>query len=275
MVERCVKKMRRKVKSLAMLLLGVLIFSVNVWAEDAWVPDDPFYTEHADACVPNGRTYQANGPNNQVILYESPASAKVMNTLENGEVTPIDYTYTNEQGIEWGFCEVDGIMGWLPMPYMVLMYDYISFEEDYADQIIEERKQMIHMSSNLPEDREMQMEFMNSSRQIKFWKYPGSTERYIIKANESSTSSPEYKKVFVDEEGRRWGFITYYSGEHLNRWICINSVKELLADVEELYPNGAPIRDTRVIEAYEGEEIFPDDYEQVQHMQKMRTLRLQ
>lgn len=260
---------------MALLIVSLLLGSVNVWAEEeeGWVPDDAFYSEHAEECAVMDREYFANGPNETVIVYESPASSKVVKTMENGDVVLIDYTYTNSEGIEWGLCEFEGKFGWLPMPYMVSVYDYLSFEEEYADQIQEERgavKNMTNTSGFSDEEREKVWEYYDSHRRVRFWSYPGSSSYFSIKMGYWSQTMPEYKQVFVDEDGRKWAFVTYYSGELLNRWICINSLAELIADFEELYPDGAPVRDTRVIEAYEGEEIFPDDYEHVQMMQKVK-----
>lgn len=272
--------MRKGEKILAVLLLVLTLGSVTVSADEKelWTPDDLFYIEHAEDCIPNERSYLANGPDGQVILYESPASCQVKNTLENGEITPIDYIYTNAQGIEWGFCEVEGITGWLPMPYMVLSYDYLSFEEDYGDQILEESGKPLLLSydkddGDLVELMNIALEYLESNKRIRFWKYPGSSESYAISGTNNDTGIPTYKKTFVDEDGRKWGFVGFFRGEVLNRWICISSVKELIAEYEELYPNGAPKRDNRVIEVCK-EEIYPDDYEDVQKMQKTRKITM-
>ena len=266
--------MKRDKKILVTLLILLFLSSVNVGAQEkeVWTPDDVFYIEHVQECVPSERSYLANGPKGQVVLYESPVSCKVKNILENGEITPIDYIYTNNQGIAWGFCEVEGITGWLPMPHMVLSYDYLCFEEDYEEQILDEKGKAVPIDKNTNGNQELidiMIEYMSCNKRIRFWKYPGSMESYVITGTENATGVPSYDKTFLDEDGRKWGFVGYFRGEVLNRWICISSVKELIAEYEELYPNGAPKRDKRVIEVYE-EEIFPDDYEKVQNMQKTK-----
>ncbi len=127
----------RTVKLFVLLILSMSLGTANVWAlaeDEVWQPDEPFFVEHMEACLLEEREYYANGPNGQVVIYESPASSKVIKTLKNGETIWIDYTFTNDVGVTWGFCELEGKFGWLPMPYMVVVYDHISFEEEYGDQ---------------------------------------------------------------------------------------------------------------------------------------------
>ena len=262
----------KRIKWLAFVLLGIFWCSVSVWAgdeEDVWKPDEPFFAEHEAECTVENREYFANGPNGKVVIYESPASSKVVKTLENEEIVLIDYVFTNDKGITWGLCEFEGTFGWLPMPYMVVVYDYLNFEEEYGELFQEER------GSGVGDGDEYLYEFFKTSRKVRFWAYPGSESKYTIQLPWGFAQNiPDYTKTFVDEDGRKWGFVSYYQGENPNRWICINSVEEMVADFSELYPNGAPVRDKRVIEPYEGEEIFPDDYEQVQMMQKVKKVAI-
>lgn len=251
----------KRTKFFVLLILGLILSSVNVWADTEWVPDDPFYVDHIEECVINEREYRANGPNGKAIIYESPASSKVMGTMENGEIVQIDFVYTNAQKIEWGFCDYHGQIGWIPMPYMALVYDYLSFEAEYGDQIQNE-KGKVEVDS---------WTFFDTDCGIEFWTYPGSERGYTIVVDRWRQALPEYKKTFVDEDGRKWGFVGYFLGDTLNRWICLESQEELLADYDELYPNGGPQRDKIIVEAYTGEEIFPDDYEIVQkELEKMQ-----
>ena len=253
--------MRRK-KFLVLLIVSLLLGSVNVWAEEEaeWVPDDAFYMEYAEECVAMNREYFANGPNKKVIVYESPASAEVVKTMKNGDVVLIDYTYTNSEGIEWGFCEFEGEFGWLPMPYMVPVYDYLCFEEEYGEQFQTVKADLIRAGG-----------FYDSNRKIKFWSYPGSSKKFTIAFGQWMSFMPQYTKVFVDEDGRKWGFVGYFSGKNLNSWVCLSSVDEMLADFDELYPNGAPERDKREIKPYDGKKIFPDNYVYVKTMQIVKT----
>ncbi len=260
------------IKLLAVLMLSMFLCGINVLAseeEEEWKPSEPFFVEHMESCVEENRDYYANGPNGQVMIYESPASSKVLNILENGEIVGIDYTFTNEAGVTWGFCEFEGKFGWIPMPYLFVVYDYISFEEEYGEQFIIETDTIVPTRSN-----DLYWEFQETNKKIKFWTYPGSKEEFVIAFSKVNTMLPQYTKIFIDEDGRKWGFIPYYAGQSVNRWVCMSSAKTMVGTLEELYPQEEwmPVRDTRVMETYSGEEIFPDDYEEVQRMNKIRPI---
>ncbi len=265
------------IKLLMILMLSMSLSSVVVLASDeenVWRPSEPFFVEHMEECITENREYYANGPNGQVIIYESPASSKLVGTMKNGEVVRVDYVFTNDAGVTWGFCEFEGEFGWLPMPYMVVVYDYISFEEEYANQF---KIESDHVSSG-DGSYDFYQEYDGLwRRMIKFWSYPGSSDKLtLVLEKESSMTSLRYIKTFIDEDGLKWGFVDYFAGKTINRWVCLSVGYKMFADFEELYPmpEWAPIRDKRVIEPYTGEEIFPDDYEEVQRMQKVRTVAI-
>ena len=93
----------RKVKLLAVLILSMVWCTVSVWAkeENGWKPDDLFFLDHEEECILENREYYANGPNGKVVIYESPASSKVVKILKKGEIVLIDYIFTNEKQIAW------------------------------------------------------------------------------------------------------------------------------------------------------------------------------
>lgn len=244
-----------------MIVLCLFFCSVSVWAEEEeWIPDNAFYKEHMEECISHNREYLANGPNGEVILYESPLSAEEIYVVENGNKVYIDFVYTNEKNIDWGYCEVEGEKGWVPMPYLTLIYDYLSFAEEYAEQISEERGTMDH-STLFHEGKDVDV--------IRFWSYPGSNKKYSVVIG-NGTHWPIYTQTYVDEQGRKWGFIPYFVGDKTNRWICLD---DLDAEFDELYPEGAPERGNDIVtEAYSGEEIFPDNYEKVQKQQMIKKV---
>ena len=121
------------------------------------------------------------------------------------------------------------------MPYLYLRYDNAAFREDFGDKVESEIGQL------------------DSSYEEKtgyFWRYPGSDSGEEFKID---TNHLQYNATFVDEEGRTWGYVGYYFGRQ-NSWICVH---EPTATFEELYPEGAPVRDTSVMEEYTGKRIIP------------------
>ena len=196
-----------------------LLCTNSVRADVIWEPMDSFYEEHSSECIYVNRQYTANGPDGVVILYESPESAKVVTTWENGRKAYISFTYEDARGIVWGISE-DEQTGWMPMDYMKVVYDSISFREDYGDQIVSE-------NGTLDE------QYRNET--VHFWKYPGS-ESYSSMNLQDWEYLPDYSGVYTDEAGHRWGYIGYYYGSR-SVWVCLDAPA---ADYAALYPDGAP-----------------------------------
>lgn len=217
--------MKKRKNVLVSLLVLALVFCESilpVMADVMWEPLDSFYEDHYDECEYVSRTYTTNGPNGTVTIYESPVSNKVIEVFENGEDIYISHIYTNTKGVVWGVYEdfQAGITGWMPMDYMDVVYDYISFEEEYGEQFISE-------SGSLNENLLGQKVYM--------WKYPGSEEYYEVDIFEYV---PEYDAVFTDEVGHEWVYITYYMG-FKNVWLCMD---DPIGNFDTLFPNGAPSR---------------------------------
>ena len=188
-------------------------------ADVIWTPMDSFYEEHEDECTYVNRQYTADGPDGVVILYESPESSKVIATWENGRQVYISFTYEDERGIVWGISDEEET-GWMPMEYMKVVYDSISFAEDYGDQIVSQTGAL---------DEQYQNET------VFFWKYPGAENGSSMNLGDWEYL-PEYGSVYVDETGHSWGYIGYYYG-YRSVWVCLDAPT---ADYAALYPDGAP-----------------------------------
>lgn len=224
-------------------LLGIIICCMHsallVHADIIWEPDDNFYNQNASECTYVNRVYTANGPDGIVIVYKSPESPQVVTQIDNGTQIYISYTYQAPDGIVWGIYEdfVGGITrwitGWIPMDYMALVYDSISFAEEFDADIV-------------AQDGGLDDAYLG--QEIYLWKYPGSTEQHLMP---SEDYLPSYSSVFVDEEGRSWGNVGYYFGMK-NTWVCID---QPTADFDTLYPEGAPQRGTE--QAGSTERIVP------------------
>lgn len=211
-------KMKKWICTAGIFLL-CMMGTCRVYADVMFEPQDSFYEEHRDECVYVNRAFTTNGPEGKVILYKSPELEVVTNTWKNGETVYISHTYKDARGIEWGVCDD---AGWAPMAYMELVYDSISFAEEFARDIAEERGMLDE-------------QYMG--REIYLWEYPGATRENIIAAEHAL---PEYTGVYVDESGRRWGNIGYYYG-YRDKWVCLD---DPTANADGLYPDGAPQRRT-------------------------------
>lgn len=218
----------KRLMNLALALLLVLTLIVPVFADVLYIPEDPFLEDYMDESQRMDRSYRAL---TEVTVYESPESAKEMGTLPTGESVFIYYVFTDEGGNDWGYCErytpetYDlAFSGWLPMAYMELVYDYISFNEDYGHTF-----QSLDKVGQLPEEYRDDV--------VMFWNYPGSeTGDSFDMAAWGGDYLPEYDTVYQDNQGRSWGYVGYYYGRK-HFWICLD---DPTADFETLYPTGAP-----------------------------------
>ena len=177
-----------------MMLMGCI---VSVSADVIFEPRDSFYESHREACERHERSYTAAGPNGDVTVYESPESDKVKATYTNGEVLYISYLYTDPNGIHWGYYEnwETDVSGWVPMDYLELIYDGISFEEEFGHLFLKE---------------EGTLDAKHQGKIIRFWKYPGSQD--YIEWTVEGDYMPVYQTVYTDANGVHWGREDYYMG---------------------------------------------------------------
>lgn len=132
------KKLTKIGKWMISFMACCVMMVCPVKADVIWEPmGDAFYEEHAGECEYQVRSYTANGPEGKVIVYKSPEDATETAVIENGKVVSISYTYMDKNGVSWGVYEnwETDEQGWLPMDYMEVVYDYLSFEEDYGTAI--------------------------------------------------------------------------------------------------------------------------------------------
>ena len=215
--------MKKSLRILTVILCWMM-FVLPVSADVIWEPyNDDFFDKYKDSSQLVKRYYTASGPENKVIVYKSPENPSVVATWENGQEVYIYYTWTDEKGIEWGMYyngETDET-GWMPMEYMEVVYDYICFEEEFGESFVDE---MVA----IPE------EYVGTG--VYFWDYPGAKTYMEVTMPETAADMPMCAKTFVDEEGRKCGFIGYYRAIR-NKWVCLDQPAE---DFYTLTPEVTP-----------------------------------
>lgn len=222
-----------------MLMLTALIPAVPVGADEIYEPyDSDFYMAHSDECYYEDEIWETNAAGLRIM--EDPESDTVI--YEFGEIGSrmwIYYIYRNPNGGDWGYTEyyLDGSFynGWIPMSLLWKGYNNAMFRADYADSISRKLNQV-----SVTSDGEKQ--------KVYFYSYPGSRfasfEEYMT---ESLQEEPiQTDEVFTDEEGRKWGYVSYYYQSE--GWICLESPD---LDYDALWPDGAPERDKRERTFYE------------------------
>ena len=209
--------MKHKLLTLLLALLTISALTVPASADVIWEPQDSFYEKHSSECTYVNRQFTAKGPEGKVILYKSPVLPEQVTVWENGYQAYISFTYKDSYGIVWGIFEGEnGMTGWMPMAYMEAVYDSISFQEEFEDEI---------------QDHIGELDESCMGEEVFFWKYPGSRDNnsIIIRNN-----IPQYRWVYEDPDGHRFGRVAYYFGLR-DVWVCIDAPG---ADYEQLYSDG-------------------------------------
>ena len=205
--------MKRKFFSLVLMVTTLLALCTPARADVLWEPENDFYKKHADQCDYIGRQFYANGDEGFITLWDAPEGTRVVQQFRNGYTLWLYYQYEDWVcAVVWG--DEGEIVGWAPMEDFVLKYDYLSFAEEYADEI-------------QPYDGQF-ADYDGDAEEIVFYEYPGAPvskdvrkaawglDELIGRGEDSYIQS-----IFVDEDGRTWGYVGYLYGR-INGWFCLD-----------------------------------------------------
>lgn len=205
--------------SCLLTLLMLLALSAPAYADIMWEPGgDRFYESHREQCEYNTRSYYANGQDGFVTLWDAPNGSMVKAQYENGEILWVGYTYQGKWALVSQWEDGKESSGWVPLADLYLVYDHISFEEEYGGQF-----------------RDYHGEFADFDREpgsyIQLWEYPGAWHeketlaltQEFLDALRGTEEQPSYiSKVYTDENGNTWGYVAYMYGMR-NFWICLDN----------------------------------------------------
>lgn len=235
----------KKILTYALMLVMLVSLSAPAFADVMWEPsDNPFYDGHRSECTYENRGYYANGRNGFVTLVSAPGASMAVSQYENGEVLWVGFTYRNDWALVSRWEDGKEVSGWVRMSDLALVYDYQCFEEEYRDRI-------------RPYDNEF-ADYDGDAAVFHFYEYPGAPEinqsfdvqnnwgMDIVDNLTGTGENPSYiQSIFVDEDGRTWGYVNYMYG-HLNSWFCLDEpdgedfpVREVSA--AELTPAQEPV----------------------------------
>ncbi len=185
--------MMRKFTCLLLLLTAIILNSFVVYADVIVEPQDDFYLAHSQECEYVNRVFVAAGVEDVTNVYRSPVDGRVVNSVLNG----------NELYVEWSWNDFYYLydLGWVHNEDVSLVYDSIAFIEDHDIYIYDEE------SMSIPTAR--------------LYSYPNSGDSYeLVEAAEYMLIGDAFSSIYEDENGLRWGHITYYM-QH-EGWICID-----------------------------------------------------
>lgn len=206
-------------RTICLFLALWLCLSVCPAAFASELPNDTFFWQHRGECQPHGRDYTAVGPDNVATVYRSPLSSSVVIRVKNGLELHISYLWEDENGFLWGYAEDDG--GWVPMDYLLLIYDHICFTEEFPDRITEETGTL-------------------ELSEVRLWSYPGSQRSEVVTTDEPV----EYTRSFTDDAGQRWGFVPWCAGVR-DTWVCL---EDPAGDYRTLYTRHEPQQVTHPVQ---------------------------
>ncbi len=190
--------MKKSIVGFFSILLVLLLTGTSVAKADVlWEPSENFFDENNCVYTVEQRAYMINSPNGFVNIYNSPDSAFTKGQLKNGETFYVYYKGTYKDKL-WGLNTSEE---YIPLEYAVVVYDHISFREEYKDSITNVRDEKIELKKGYLR-----------------WSYPGSVNCDEMPINVES-AYPSYS--FTDEQGLKWLFFGYVNGIR-NFWICID-----------------------------------------------------
>ncbi len=198
-------KLWKKIALFSLILATFFSFCLPAFADVIVEPSDLFYNTHKDECDHRDfRQYTVNTEDGYAYIYVSPGSSQTVKGISNGEVVGFQWFYTDKDGEEWGVRT--GESGWFRMSDLTLIYDALSFLEEYADEIrdYEEGSYFLEATEENPVER---------------WKYPG--VKYESSPMTNGDVSSCVQKIYTDEQGVVWGYIPYRSGRR-NFWVCLS-----------------------------------------------------
>lgn len=211
----------RKVLSIFLTLLALLALCVPARADMLWEPyGNIFYDKHFGSCDYIGRDYYANGAEGFVTLWDAPGGSVVEAQYENGTRLCVYWQYK-----DWGCITVfmekgKHIDGWVPMKDLYLVYDHISFEEEYGAYF-------------KPYDGQFDGSGLKDGDEIWIWEHPlsyGPKDTLKISPDwdfleqlQGSTGSPSaFSQTYTDQNGRIWGYVGYLYG-YRSFWVLLEN----------------------------------------------------
>lgn len=204
----------------ALTLIMLFSLALPAFADVMWEPDDnSFFERHRRDCTYEDRSYYANGKDGFITLLDAPDGGVVRAQYKNGEVLWVGYAYR-----DWALVsrweDGNSFSGWAPTADLTLVYDYLRFAEEYADQITDYNGEFA--------------DYDGGAAVFHFYEYPGAAEikhsfedtgdmGWDIAGNLTGAhgNSSYISSIFVDEDGRTWGFVNYMYGFR-NSWFCLD-----------------------------------------------------
>jgi hypothetical protein len=227
-----------------MVICLLLAPSLYVRADVLIEPANNFYKKNADKCVYLNRSFRVNGENGNASIKRAPDSMVNIASFENGKIVYVEYSCLYD-GEFWGLATYvsesgNGKTGWVEMEQLLVLYDYVAFEEEHYDEFYQYAGDFTAIKE---------------TGSVIVWTWPGSGNSPWT-VNDLNVESFQISYAFKDEDGREWGFIPYLYGSR-NLWICISD--PVNRDIPAFNPAPKPVKwetDTNHIEIEKTDNIM-------------------
>jgi len=203
---------------LFLILAPPLTASADVLIE----PDNSFYKQYSTQCVYLGRNYCTNGADGSIDLKKEPGAKGEICQIKNNEILYAEYSCLYD-GEYWGLTTFAGESGWVKMDQLVVIYDYVSFEEEHLDEFYQ-------YTGDFSEIKEAGAAIV--------WAWPGSGKS-LWTISDLDAETVHISRAFKDEQGREWGFVPYLYGSK-NFWVCISD--PVNRDIPVFNPEPEPVK---------------------------------
>ena len=179
--------------SLFIIVILMLAFPLAVSADVLIEPDNSFYKRNSEQCVYLRRNFIANGANEYISVKREPGTKGEISEIKNNEIIYVEYSCLYD-GDYWGLTTYVGVpgggkTGWVKMEQLLVVYDYVSFEEDHLNEFYQYTGDFIEIKD---------------TRAVLIWNWSGSgTGAGTIKDVNVESFFVSY--AYKDEQGREWG----------------------------------------------------------------------
>ena len=208
--------MMKRVLAFLLTALVALSLTATALADMVWEPDNAFYRKHQRQCEYHERRYYANGPKGFVTLWDAPDGSTVQAQYENGTALRVYWTYKGWGCITaWEGADRGEVSGWVPMDQLYLIYDHISFEEEYGEDF-------------KPYEGQFDTSVLKEGNEIWLWEYPYAYEpMHKLPLNSMNLEGFEdpgslFSHTYTDQNGDVWGYAGYLYG-YRNFWVLLEN----------------------------------------------------
>jgi len=216
----------RKSAFIVLLICVLLLPSLVTHADVILEPENDFFEHNRNDVVYLDRRFTVNSPTGSISVKREPGSQREIATIDNDRTVYVQFSCLYN-GDFWGIVttnpseQSDADYGWVKMDQLLVLYDYVAFQEDHIGQFY---------------PYEGDYDEVKSASAVIVWPWPGA-ETPLWVAEDLDVDYFFVSYAYRDERGDEWGFISYLFG-HRNIWINLSD--PMNSDIDPFNPMPPP-----------------------------------